>query len=171
MSEGDSQDTADELGSDQAKHSREVEGRAIAALRPVGGVEEIQVVGALSDAVLDQCGVVTDARSVWLHPDVVRKLEAKRPEFVEFILNHIADAVLRPHYCGLDHRDSSGRRVDLVHLVATYAGRPLFVAVKVVAAADAGSGTDEIWVSTAHPLPPDFLTQPRYCARLKPVRN
>jgi hypothetical protein len=156
---------------DSEAHSGAAEDRAIAALRPVGGVAEIQVVGAISDTVLDQCGVKTDARSVWLHPDVVRKLEAKRPDSVDFILNHIADAVIRPQYCGLDHRDGSRRRIDLVHLVATYGGRPLFVAVKLVLATDAASGSDDIWVSTAYPLPPEFLTEPRYSGRFKPVRD
>jgi hypothetical protein len=147
------------------------ERRAVESLRPVGGVAEVQVVGALSDAVLAQCGVVTTARSVWMHPDVIRKMETKRPESVDFILDHIADAVLHPHYCGMDRRDEGARRIDLVHLVATYKDRPLFVAVKVVPAADAGSGSDEIWVSTAHPLPAGFLTQPRYASRLKAVRS
>jgi hypothetical protein len=106
-----------------------------------------------------------------MHPDVVRKLERKRSKDVDFILNHIADAVLHPHYCGPDRRDSAGRRIDLVHLVSTYGGRPLFVAVKVVAGSESGTGDDEIWISTAHSLPPSFLTQPRYAGILEAVRS
>lgn len=140
-----------------------------APLRPVGGVEEIQVVGAIPDVVFDQCGFSTRARSVWMHPDVVRKIERKRPGVVDFTLNHLSEVILQPHYCGRDPRDAGGRRIDLVHLVGECGGRPLFVSVKLVHAADAATGDDELWVSTAHPLPPGFLTQARYASRFRAV--
>jgi hypothetical protein len=56
-----------------------------------------------------------------------------------------------------------------VHLVGECHGRPLFVSVKLVHAADASTGDDELWVSTAHPLPTGFLTQARYACRFQAV--
>lgn len=128
------------------------------ALRPVGRVYELQVIGALDDRVVAILGLTTQARSVWLHPDAVTHIESQRaaPADVEFVLQHIAAAVLRPDWVGVEGRDS--RRVRLVHLVRVE-GRYLHVALKVVSAADAGSDRDEIWVSSAFPLGERSLTR------------
>ena len=138
-------------------------------LRPVGGVEEIQVVGALDETIIRRCGVETAARSVWLHPSVVRHIEAQHGvdrRDAEFALQFLPSAVLRPDFFGRDDRDSRGRRVDLVHLVKRVAGRPLYVALKFVSAIEAESAADEIWVSTAYPVSRGFLTRRRYKHRI-----
>lgn len=131
---------------------------AEAVLRPVAGVEELQVVGAVPEAVVALLGLRTAARSVWLHPDAVAHIAAQRaraPGDAEFVLQHLAAAVLRPHWAALE-RD--GRRVRLVHVVRAGSGY-LFVALKCVTAAEAATGADEIWVSTAYRLGPRSLTR------------
>jgi hypothetical protein len=123
-------------------------------LRPVGGVEEIQVIGALDETIIARCVVETAARSVWLHHGVVRHIQDRRGSDradAELALQHLPSAVLRPHFVGYDPRDSRRRRVDLVHLVSSAGGRPLYIALKIVSAIEAGCAMDEIWVSTAHP--------------------
>src|SRR5215213_465058 len=131
------------------------------ALRPVGGVEEVQVVGAISEIVAAYLGLSTTARSVWLHPGAVDHIHAQRGITrgdADFVLSHLPATVIRPHYCGPDPRLDG--RFDLVH-VPEDADRAVFVAIKVVIAADARV-TDEIWVSTAHPLSGNFLSRKRY---------
>jgi hypothetical protein len=146
-------------------------------LRPVGGVEEIQVVGAVPDVVLEQLEVVTGARSVWLHPDIVQHIYAQRAAKkrqietgdAEFSLQHLPATILRPDYCGLDKRDERRRRIDLVRAVPG-TGRFLFTSIKVVGSSESHAGSDEIWVCTAHPLGGSFLTQKRYRDTLQAVR-
>lgn len=135
--------------------------RQEAALRPVGGVEEIQVVGAIGVRVMGLLGIATSAQSVWLHPDVVRHIEAQRQSSsgdAEFVLQHLAAAILRPHLVGVHAGDP--RRMRVVHLVEAE-GRYLLVALKIVRAADSGSQADEIWVSSAFPLGETSLTRLR----------
>jgi hypothetical protein len=145
-------------------------------IRPVGGVEEIQVVGGVSDTIFRQLDVRTEARSVWLHPDIAQHINeqrtAKKRQIetgdAEFSFQHLPRTILEPDYCGLDRRDKRRRRIDLVRAVEG-TDRFLFVAIKVVSAVDASSNTDEIWVCTAHPLVGNFLTQKRYKHTLQPV--
>ena len=131
------------------------------ALRPVGGVEEVQVVGAISQIVAEYLELTTTARSVWLHPGAIEHIHAQRGltrSDADFVLSHLPATVIRPHYCGPDPR--SDGRFDLIH-IPEHADRAVFVAVKVVTAADERA-TDEIWVSTAHPLSGNFLSRKRY---------
>ena len=137
------------------------------ALRPVGGVEEVQVVGAIPAIVAELLGLTTVARSVWLHPGAVEHIYTRRGLSrgdADFVLSHIPAAVLRPHYCGPDPR--AGGRYDLIH-VPENSDRAVFVAIKVVTAAEAASETDEIWVSTGHPLSGNFLSRKRYSHTLQ----
>ena len=145
---------------------RDAERAAEAALRPVAGVEELQVVGAVHDRVLGLLGIATSARSVWLHPDVVHHVEQQRefgPGDAEFVLSHMAHTILRPHLVGVEFRDP--RRADLVHLVSAE-DRHLCVALKFVTAAESRSAQDEIWVSTAFPMGHRSLTRLRKRSRL-----
>jgi hypothetical protein len=139
-----------------------------APLRPVGGVDEIQVVGALSDTVIEALGITTDARSVWLHPDAVTHIITRRASEAEFILQNIPVAILRPAYVGVEMSDQ--RRICVVHKV----GQPhawLHVAIKLVTAAEARSSKDELWISTAHPLGRRSLTRMRNKVTLWNVEN
>jgi hypothetical protein len=71
-----------------------------------------------------------------------------------------------PHFCGCDPR--SRGRLDLVHVVEAEA-RAVFAGLKVVGASTSLSGRDEIWVSTAHRLPMNFLSRKRYRDSLRPL--
>jgi hypothetical protein len=148
--------------------TRETAERAAeAALRPVAGVEELQVVGAIHDRVLDQLGILTSARSVWLHPDVVRRLGRRRgaaPGDVEFVLARMARTILRPAWVGRD------RRAGRVYLVSARddgaaarddgaAERSLCVVVRFAAGPRSLSGLDEIWVGGAFPIGRRSLTR------------
>ncbi len=141
-------------------------------LRPVAGVADVQVVGAIDEAILSECGLVTSARSVWLHQSTVRHIQDRRmaPRDVEFALQYMPAAILRPHFFGVDLREARGNRFHLVHLVRDFEGRPLYVALKLVSAVDASSETDELWVSTAYPIARNFLTQKRYQNTLSAYR-
>ncbi|HEU0014143.1 MAG TPA: hypothetical protein VFQ45_10690 [Longimicrobium sp.] len=135
---------------------------AEAPLRPVGAVDEVQVVGALAEIVVERLQLCTTARSVWLHPNTAHHIATQRgmdQGEADFIFSHLPNTILRPHFCGCDPR--APRRYDLIHVPAG-SGRAVFAAIKVVAAAEAASRTDEIWVSTAHPLPRSFLSRKRY---------
>lgn len=125
--------------------------------------------GALHDAVAKMLGLAASVRAVWLHASVVDHIYAQRGadrDDAEFVLAHLPAAISRPHYCGPDPRDRV--RFDLVHL-PDGAERAIFVALKLVAAAKSASGADELWVSTAHPLPADFLRRKRYRESLRAV--
>lgn len=140
--------------------------RAEAALRPVAGVEELQVVGAVHDRVLDQLGILTSARSVWLHPDVVHRIERQRmwgSRDAEFVLTHMTRTILRPGWAGLEQRGS--RRGSTVHLVRAHA-RALCVVLKLVTGPRSLSGLDEVWVSAAYPLGLRSLTRLQRRGRL-----
>lgn len=76
--------------------------------------------------------------------------------------------IREPHLCGCDPR--SRGRYDLVHL-ADDQTRPVFAALKLVEAPAALSARDEIWVSTAHRLPANFLSRKRYRDSLRPLRG
>lgn len=153
---------------DEARHEAE------AALRPVGGVSGVQVVGGLETRVIDLLGLTTTARSVWLHESVVEHIRLQRgikKGDAEFALQHMAGAIIRPMFCG---HDPNGSRRDpyrkaLVQWVEP-AQRFLCVAIKFVDAARANSYTDELWVSTAYPLPENFLRQQRWLTSLTLVK-
>lgn len=139
---------------------REVE----ASLRAVAGISEIQVVGSLSEEVMELLGLQTAARSVWLHGSAVGHIIARRgitrPD-ATYVLEHLADTILHPHFCGPDPDDE--RRVSVVR--HTEPGRYVCVPLKIVSASDAHSANDEIWVSTAFPLGNRFLTRKRWTGR------
>ena len=145
---------------------------AEAALRPVAGVEELQVVGAIHDRVLDQLGILTSARSVWLHPDVVKRVGRRRAGAdVEFVLAHMARTILRPELVA--HGGPSDRRAEVIYLVSGHEPdsreRHLCVAVKLVTGPGSLSGLDELWVSTAFPLGRRSLTRLERRGRLSAV--
>ena len=156
---------------------------AEAALRPVAGVEELQVVGAVHDRVLDQLEILTSARSVWLHPDVVHRMGRRGAgaRDMEFVLAHMARTILRPRWVGRDARaaDAAGDAGDAgrVHLVGTVEGategngsaRHLCVTVKLVEGERSMSGLDEVWVSSAYPMGARSLTRLERRGRLVPV--
>jgi uncharacterized protein (TIGR00290 family) len=162
--------------SHHARMPRTRQSAAFAALRPVAGVEELQVVGAVHDRVLDQLEILTSARSVWLHPDVVHRIGRQR-EFAaadtEFVLAHMARTILRPRWVGRDHRAA---RAEHVHLVGeerdtdgTPDARHLCVTVKLVEGQRSLSGLDEVWVSSAFPMGARSLTRLERRGRLVPV--
>lgn len=132
-------------------------GNSEALLRPVAGVAEIQVIGALADHIAQALALPTTARSVWLHPDTATHVVSRRQADADFVLSNLPRAILRPHFAGVELCDS--RRVRLVHTVA--ARSHLHVALKLVLAAEAGSATDELWVSTAYRIGATSLTRLR----------
>lgn len=137
---------------------------AEASLRAVAGISEIQVVGSLSEEVISLLELQTTARSVWLHGSAVDHIMVRRgltrPD-ATYVLEHLVDTILHPHYCGPDPDDE--RRVSVVR--HTEPGRYVCVPLKIVAASEAHSATDEIWVSTAFPLGNRFLTRKRWVGR------
>lgn len=138
---------------------------AIAALRPVGGVQDIQVVGALADVLVAHLDLKTAARSVWMHQDVVQHIQEQRTHTdAAFVLEHMASVVFRPDWAGWDSGDH--RRHILVKAVAR---RLVFVAIKCVSAELARSANDEIWVSTSWVTNPDSLTRKRWARTLMVV--
>jgi len=138
---------------------------AEAALRPVGGVGEIQVVGALADEVVQALRLESDARSVWLHPNVVQHIQERRTqEDATFVLEHMASTILRPHHAGPDPR---------IHrcyaLVKQVDDRYVFIAIKCVTADYVRRHADEIWISTAYVLGDEILTRKRWANMLAAV--
>ena len=134
-------------------------------LRPLAGVDEYQVVGAVDETLIRRCGIQTSARSVWVHPSVIQKIVAKRGAQrgdAEFALQYLARTILTPHFFGMDPRDMREGRLDLVHLVHEIDGRPLHVALKFVRAEESATGVDEIWVSTSYPISRNFRRRNRY---------
>ena len=129
-----------------------------AALRPVGGVADIQVVGALSERIAALLGLSTGARSVWMHQDTVGHVVTRRDRDAEFVLEHLPGAILRPQFVGIEFCDAD--RVRLVHRLEKH-DCYVHVAIKLVVAAEAGSGIDELWVSTAYKMGARSLTRLR----------
>lgn len=133
--------------------------QAEAALRPVAGVNDIQVVGALNEEWLRRVGIHTDARSVWLHPDKVAHMQERRGRtHSEFCLEHLPSVIIRPDLIGLEEADA--RRICLVSLIADHR-QHLFVSVKLVRASEAGTLVDELWFSTAYMVGQKSLTRLR----------
>jgi hypothetical protein len=154
-----------------ARMPRTRQSAAEAALRPVAGVEELQVVGAVHDRVLDQLDILTSARSVWLHPDVVHRMGRRGDgaRATEFVLAHMARTILRPRLVGRDRR---ARRADHLHLVGTPDGadRHLCVTVKLVEGERSMSGLDEVWVSGAYAMGARSLARLERRGKLSPVQ-
>lgn len=144
---------------------------AEAALRPVAGVEELQVVGAVHDRVLDQLEILTSARSVWLHPDVVHRMGRRGAvaRDTEFVLAQMARTILRPRLVGRDRRERRASHVHLVGLRDDEGGRQLCVTVKFVEGQRSLSGLDEIWVGAAYPLGTRSLARLERSGRLVAV--
>ena len=67
---------------------------------------------------------------------------------MEFVLQFLADAIRAPQMVG---EEENPLRLRLLYRVPDTT-RFLHVSLKVVLAADAESGADEIWVSTAYPM-------------------
>ena len=138
-------------------------------LRRIGVMEEVVVLGRLPEAAVRHLGLATPERTVWLHPNTAHHIYLQRGFEVgeaDFVFRHLPRVVCQPHYCGCDPR--SPRRLDLVN-VADDGARAVFAGLKVVEAATALSGRDEIWVSTAHRLPGNFLARKRYRHSLRPL--
>jgi hypothetical protein len=139
------------------------------ALRRIGVVQEVVVLGPLPEAAARHLGLETPERAVWLHPNTAHHIYTQRgfeDGEAEFVFHHLPRAVCAPHYCGRDPRAPG--RLDLVY-VAEDGARAVFTGLKVVDAAAALSGRDEIWVSTAHRLPGSFLSRKRYRDTLRPL--
>lgn len=140
-----------------------------AALRRIGVIEEVVVLGRLPEHAARRLELATAERTVWLHPNTAHHIYTERGfqrGEAEFIFTHLPRVIAAPHFCGRDPR--TGGRLDLVHL-AEDGARAVFAALKVVDAERALSGRDEIWVSTAHPLPNNFLARKRYRDSLMPL--
>ena len=144
---------------------------AEAALRPVAGVEELQVVGAVHDRVLDQLEILTSARSVWLHPDVVHRMGQRGAgaRDTEFVLAHMARTILRPRLVGRDRRERRASHVHLVGVPGDDGARQLCVTLKLVEGSRSLSGLDEVWVSAAFPMGTRSLARLERRGRLVPV--
>jgi hypothetical protein len=139
-------------------------------LRPVAGVQEIQVVGALSDTVARQIGLPTSIRTVLIHPDVVQHILEQRKggaDDAEIVFQHMADAIAHPHFCGPDPRQP--HRYDLAYFVPPDELRPMIVAIKFVPSVAATTQLDELWVSTAYRLSARFRERIRWQQSLRPT--
>ncbi len=120
-----------------------------AVLRPVAGVNEIQVVGALSETVVSTMGFKSSARSVLLHGRGADHIVTARGLDAEFVLEHMSHTVLRPHLAGIALGDRN--RLHLVRRIDS-ADRWLHLVLKHVGAARAQTGRDELWINTGYPL-------------------
>ena len=138
-------------------------------LRRIGVIQEVVVLGRLPEAAVRHLDLATLERTVLLHPNTAHHIYTERgfeDGESEFVFQHLPRVVCEPHYCGWDPRSS--RRLDLVY-VAEGGARAIFAGLKVVDASTARSGRDEIWVSTAHRLPGNFLARKRYRHSLRPL--
>lgn len=138
-----------------------------AALRPIVGGGEVQVVGALSDHVLSQMAWPRTNPSVWLHPSTVTHIYEQRSELDgQLVLNNMAETITSPDWFGPDPSDT--RRIVLVRKLEP-ATLSLCIAVKLVRADKSHSGYDEIWVSTGFPVRTSALTGNRWRNKLQPL--
>jgi hypothetical protein len=140
-----------------------------AALRRIGVIEDVVVLGEIPEPAARHLGVATDERTVWLHPNTAHHIYTRRgfeDGEAAFVFRHLPRVIYEPHFCGCDPRTCG--RLDLVHVTEDDA-RAVFAALKVVSGASAPSGRDEIWVSTAHRLPTNFLSRKRYRDSLQPL--
>jgi hypothetical protein len=121
-----------------------------AILRPSRWASGIQVIGAIPDFVIENLGLTTRARSVWLHEQTVSSIcdsRGLRPEDSEFVFEYMPAAVLRPMFFGLEERNDA-IRISLVELIRSE-GRYLYIGTKLTRSR---TGEDELWVSTGYPI-------------------
>jgi hypothetical protein len=120
-----------------------------AILRPSRWAAGTQVIGAIPDYVVENLGIPSAARSVWLHEQTVAAICSGdlRPQDSEFVFEYMPAAVLRPMFYGSEQRGES-TRIALVELIRSE-GRYLYVGVKLTRSR---TGDDEIWVSTGYPI-------------------
>jgi hypothetical protein len=95
---------------------------------------------------------------LWMHQDTVKHVVLRRTDDAAFVLTQIAAAILRPLMAGVEFRDRT--RARLVHRVEQH-DCYVHLAIKLVAAVEARSGRDELWVSTAYRMGPRSLTRLR----------
>ena len=127
-----------------------------------GFLEEVAELGTLPGAVARQLGMGPVGCGVWLHPNTAYHIYVQRgftDGEAQFVFSCLMAAILAPHFAGCDPR--APLRYGLVRMCAE-TGRGVFVAIKLVPASASPHGRDEIWVSTAHPLPANFLARKRY---------
>ena len=121
-----------------------------AILRPSRWAAGTQVIGAIPDYVLENLGIQSPARSVWLHEQTVAGICSSRdlrPHDSEFVFEYMPAAVLRPMFYGSERRGDS-TRIALVELIKSE-NRYLYIGVKLTRSR---LGDDEIWVSTGFPV-------------------
>jgi hypothetical protein len=144
------------------------DGDAATALRPIGGFAEVQVVGVLSDRVIERLAFKTCTRRVWIHQDVVTHVLERRGRLAEFVLRHMSLVVVRPQFAAIDRTGSS--RIRLIGSFQDPACH-LHIALKFVAAPEARSKRDEFWVSTAYRMGTKSLTRLKNKTTLLTVDN
>ena len=94
-------------------------------------------------------GVAGTRRTVSISRERLRHLAARRPEWLQLLVTHMADVLADPEYLGYrPNRDP--RRVEFVRTTGSEEVL-LLVAVKFL------DDRHEAWVSTAHPLKQRYL--------------
>ncbi len=138
-----------------------------AILRPSRWADGIQVIGAIPDYVARQLGLMSSARSVWLHEQTVTHIcdqQSARPSDSELVLEYMPAVVLRPMFCGM-HDYAGAARIELVEYIKP-AHRYVYLCLKVVAHV---LNEDELWVSTGYPVSDLTLRRLLRGGRLQPV--
>ncbi len=138
-----------------------------AILRPSRWASGIQVIGAIPEYVVQNLGLTTSSRSVWLHEQTVASIcdsRGLRTEDSEFVFEYMPAAVFRPMFFGVEERTGSVR-ISLVELIRGE-GRYLYIGVKLTRSR---SGDDELWVSTGYPISDETLRRYLRSGRLKGV--
>ena len=138
-----------------------------AILRPSRWASGMQVIGAIPEYVVDNLGLETSARSVWLHEQTVASIcdvRGLRPEDSEFVFEYMPAAVFRPILFGIEERGGA-LRISLVELIRSE-NRYLYIGVKLTRSR---SGTDELWVSTGYPISDETLRRYLRSGRLRGV--
>ena len=151
------------MGALQLSHKLDYE----AVLRPSRWAEGMQVIGAVPEYVMGQLRIVSPARSVWLHEQMVAHICDRRnvtPSDSEFVFDHMPAAVLRPTFCGAELRGDY-IRLSMAGFIRP-AGRYIYLAAKLTRGTD---GPDELWVSAAYPMSDATLRRYLRCGRLTGV--
>lgn len=126
---------------------------------------ELQVVGALPDNLVEELGIVTIARTVFIGPTGIVHIIGQRGRDALFVLKHVGAVVRHPIFWGVDPGDAN--RVLLVERVEKE--RHLCIVLKFLPAAKAATLEDEIWVTTGYPVGEESLRRMLRGGRLRPL--
>jgi hypothetical protein len=121
--------------------------------------DAVQIAGVVPRDIRLPAGLAGVQRTVYVAPERLLHIAARRPAWLHFCLRHIPDVLGNPDFVG-QRAHGDRRRVEFVSLVG-HPARWLLVSVKFL------DDEQEAWVNSAHPIAASYLTRRRRAGTMR----